>query len=988
MAVQHKLSHMVVRSLYNVLDWYLTHRGAGEAPLILNYYEMWKSLHKFSVNVSPSGWQALRKIASNMNLNISGGDEGWAFLFSIETYLHMLIRIIALSKLGRSPSDLNTMQGEISSLRNVFEQSIFEWVFEAASDQGLPANLRSDLNASLNTLIMVAYNLNLATVNFDAFREMYQNVVPGDIRRSLGEFYTGEDVVEEVLDAAGLNESAIAAIYNSWKEGRNPLILDPACGSGSFLVRVIHRSFQSLGHKPDVSRFVEEVVVGIDINPFAVEMAKLNVVLAVAEELSRRYGQAAYVPKHIRVYWGDSLALFRVKKNVMNQPTIVVSIPSLTRIIGKQDFELPDPSAFIQLEKLIGVARSCAKKRMSFNDFLRSLSNIVHSSLVNSYASVLGDFYRAVESILQSGNDRLVELLKDSLIVRDLVGKCNYVVGNPPWVRARNLDENVRNTLRSNFDYFREHSAYDPGFKKTSVPFKEQHDYSIAFVERGLELLQFGGVLSYVITSKILRSSYAGKMREDILTKCTVLKLIDYSLKPTRLFLGAVNYPLILALKKEALQPEHEVDVTVFNTKGDKKTFKVLQRSMPLDLNNKKSPWVLAPQSIIDALHMLASKTSRLGDVYEIHMGVKTSADELYFVEKIVGCNLGVADVELAGGGNAQVEEDLIHVLARGRDLAPYNYTPKQFIIFPHNAGTFEPLWDAGQKAILQALGLLTRKWSINNSGQVLIYECSDRGECNALLGNIQNLANRGGSVKVKLPCYVNHCYSISYGASHIDVSIEVVGGKLRVYVDGLAIPKAPQATSYFMAYLQKLLKRDDYNATLPPWAIFRVSAEKFKSYRIAWQEMVKHIEACSLPVTINTNFNGKSCVKVVVPVTTVYFVVEEVYAKALKLLLYLNSRFARNIIKLWAWSARGGTYRHNAFIMGHLPIPNKLLSCELWSGCTVPSGGAELNEVVAGIAEKSGRLLEQELAEALGLSDEVYEAITGYGEWLNEKAD
>ena len=86
---------------------------------------------------------------------------------------------------------------------------------------------------------------------------------------------------------------------------------------------------------------------------------------------------------------------------------------------------------------------------------------------------------------------------------------------------------------------------------------------------------------------------------------------------------------------------------------------------------------------------------------------------------------------------------------------------------------------------------------------------------------------------------------------------------------------------------------------------------------------MVKRAEACALPTKAAVNFAGKSCEKIVVPVTTVYFVVEENYAKALKLLLYLNSKFAGNVVKLWAWSARGGTYRHNAFIMGHLPIPS-----------------------------------------------------------------
>ena len=83
--------------------------------------------------------------------------------------------------------------------------------------------------------------------------------------------------------------------------------------------------------------------------------------------------------------------------------------------------------------------------------------------------------------------------------------------------------------------------------------------------------------------------------------------------------------------------------------------------------------------------------------------------------------------------------------------------------------------------------------------------------------------------------------------------------------------------------------------------------------------------------------------------------------------------------------SAKCGTYRHNAFIMGHLPIPSKLLSCDLWNQYITPCE-ADLNEAAKRIAEENGRGLEQELSGALGLDDETYQAIIEYGEWLNEE--
>jgi hypothetical protein len=45
-----------------------------------------------------------------------------------------------------------------------------------------------------------------------------------------------------------------------------------------------------------------------------------------------------------------------------------------------------------------------------------------------------------------------------------------------------------------------------------------------------------------------------------------------------------------------------------------------------------------------------------------------------------------------------------------------------------------------------------------------------------------------------------------------------------------------------------------------------------------------------------------------------------------------MNSDIARSLIKLWAWSARGGYYRHTSYSMGLLPIPKALVNDTLWS--------------------------------------------------------
>jgi len=70
------------------------------------------------------------------------------------------------------------------------------------------------------------------------------------------------------------------------------------------------------------------------------------------------------------------------------------------------------------------------------------------------------------------------------------------------------------------------------------------------------------------------------------------------------------------------------------------------------------------------------------------------------------------------------------------------------------------------------------------------------------------------------------------------------------------------------------------------------------------------------------------------------------------------------------------------------LPIPQQLLNCSVlrWVGGYVEGVGADvLNEVLRKVYEEQGGRLEGELAEALGLTREEYNALVEWGTWLNE---
>jgi hypothetical protein len=990
---------------------------------------LWKNLHALSINISEEGWKSLEKLAKSIEVRVTTGkkEDRELFLFALETYLHILIRAIVLSKLGKAEKDVLNYVNSIKRMRNIFDESVFEWVYEAIKDQDMEEQLRRELIDGINILLEIIYNLNLGYISFDMFREIYQNILPRELRRSLGEFYTSEDLIKEVLEAIGLtnNSSAIQELYEDWKRRRNGrLILDPACGTGSFLVQVIRKIFNSFGGKvpPDIAKFVESIIIGVDINPFAVEMAKLNIIMTIADEMGKR--GMTYSPEEIRVYWADSLA--RVSnKNEMFYNTLKVDIPALSQIIEDSVIEMPNIP--ILGARIIDIFKRSISEGKNFEDFVNKVLFFVEKTEMAKYKDFLikdlARLYKKLDKIYRGCDGRTIRLIENTFIVQSLTGRCAFVVGNPPWVRIRRQAGHIRKFLGENYEWLKRGSSYDPEFKKTKVPFKEQFDYSVAFLERGLEFLEEGGMLGYVITSKIARSTYAGKMREDLvvekmkgdkITGYTILEIRDYSLHPRLLFQDAVNYPMIISVKKQVPTGDHKVKIMVSNTAGEKKEFEIEQKKLPLDPNKPRSPWILAPELIAGILRRITKASVRLGDIYEVKMGVKTSADYLYIgkvmCSEVVGGD-GTLLLELKDGSK-QVEIGLLHPVVRGENLDPYYYSWEEFMIFPHDVETLEPLWNQDQRKILNVLGLLSSNVHIEPSGGTLKYiiKVAQIGKncpqiASSMLQSIlQRVEREGYRVTPTTPCSLHSCWEISKDkAKLLNVNVEITSGEKKIkerniceitfvfHVTGLRIPDAPYATEHFTRNLEKLIKRDDYRNTMPPWAIFRVSKDKFEEYRIAWQEIATHIEAAHLPVKTRVKICGKEYEKLLIPPTTVYFVVENNSARALKLLMYLNSELAGNLIKLWGWSARGGFYRHNAYIMGHLPIPQSLF--EIWSIADeeLKEFGQEnirdLNGIAKKIIENNYENLIREIKEVLNISDSDYNEFMEYGRWLNEYA-
>jgi len=136
----------------------------------------------------------------------------------------------------------------------------------------------------------------------DVFKALYHDLIPGSIRHGLGEYYTPDWLARFLLDKVHFTVSSFETLALAKNDVLAPFeltLLDPSCGSGTFLIEAIER-LRRYATKHDcldalASRLVTSVA-GFDLNPLAVLAAKVNYLLAAGDLLARAGG--ADVPVH------------------------------------------------------------------------------------------------------------------------------------------------------------------------------------------------------------------------------------------------------------------------------------------------------------------------------------------------------------------------------------------------------------------------------------------------------------------------------------------------------------------------------------------------------------------------------------------------------------------------------------------------------------------------------------------------------------------
>ncbi len=561
-----------------------------------------------------------------------------------------------------------------------------------------------------------------AAVDPEMLGRAFESLMVTEERRRTGAFFTPFSLVERVADS-GLETALGASVVRLMEaeslsasqrastraQVRDLSILDPACGSGAFLVHLLERVAAlsiRLGDTRDLSTVRREVltrsIFGVDINPTAVWLCQLRLWLSVVIE-SNEEDPSAIVPlpnldRNIRA--GDALA-GRAFGDVEIHARDAASIRRLreryANASGVRKETLSGQLARAERERalsaidneilLIGARRRdlviAQRGRDLFGERYRAARDARVAALALKRRSAS---FRAMQRRIAAGGALPFSF---PVYFADVAarGGFNVVVGNPPWVRLHRIAITDRVAFRRDYEVARL-ASWSPGAitAGAGAGFAGQVDVAALFVERSVRLLAPSGALSLLLPVKLWRSLAGGGVRRFIDAETRLRRVEDLSEAPTA-FDAAVYPSLLVAQRGGPPRTSECIDVAVHHRGRELLAWQTSREKLAFD-GSPGSPWILLPRQARRAFDRLRAAGTPLAQtvIGRPYLGVKCGCNDAFVVE-LLDVDDDVAEVLTSDGRRVTVERSLVRPLLRGERLRRWQPpATNESIIWTHDA--------------------------------------------------------------------------------------------------------------------------------------------------------------------------------------------------------------------------------------------------------------------------------------------------------------
>lgn len=255
--------------------------------------------------------------------------------------------------------------------------------------------------------------------------------------------------------------------------------------------------------------------------------------------------------------------------------------------------------------------------------------------------------------------------------------KFDAIIGNPPYIRVQNMVH----YSREEYDFYKSnHSPYVTAQTDTL-------DKYYLFIEKGLTLLNDGGMLGYIVPHKFMNIKSGAKLRELLSSNSSVKKILHFGTH--QVFENRSTYTCILVLSKQGHE-EFQIGFVqdwnrfLFNHDTECLTYPAAYIS--------GQPWSFLPQNIVAHLEEISQSCVPLSSLVDIFVGVQTSADQIYIIHADREDDNFIYSHDRQGR-EFQIEKGILRKSIYDTQLVSYEkIEANSYIIFPYKAVNGRPV--------------------------------------------------------------------------------------------------------------------------------------------------------------------------------------------------------------------------------------------------------------------------------------------------------
>jgi len=338
-------------------------------------------------------------------------------------------------------------------------------------------------------------------ISIDVFSHLYEDFIERSLRYKIGEYYTPWWLIELIIERLKALGADIA----------DSIVLDPACGSGRFLVAFFHKKIEE-GVDGDEAYYS---LIGFDINPLAVSIARSELIIAYRNRVRRNPRGTPLI------FWSDSLAPYIkapfelvTELNNIQEALVIIFYNALSNYLKSIESESKNRiimSLISRVEILLATILKSLKNGHRADDLIRDLEE--RRKKAEKYS---GFIYDIIIGLLKNRSESLMKFLAKYgngvwavpltsylAVIAIYTGllKPDIVVTNPPWLELNELPRSkwglaVRSYVRNSY----------PGLPPQVYM---KGDLSLVFLDIALKMVRKGGYVGFVLPAD---QSYSGKI--------------------------------------------------------------------------------------------------------------------------------------------------------------------------------------------------------------------------------------------------------------------------------------------------------------------------------------------------------------------------------------------------------------------------------------------------------------------------------------------